>query len=70
MLGLIEWLVTLIVFILVIGILYYILQRAMALLEVDAKVREVILLLVLLVIVMFAVGFAFTGNFRPLVHFG
>ena len=69
MLGLVEWLVTLIILVLVVGILYYILKRALALVEVDAKVREAILLIVLLVIVLFAVGFALTGRLTPLIQF-
>lgn len=69
MLGLIEWLVTLIILVLLVGILYYILKRAMGLSEVPAKIQEMILLIVLLVIVLFAAGFALTGNFSPLIRF-
>jgi hypothetical protein len=70
MLALVEWLVTLIILVLVIGILYYLLRRAMALVEVNPKVQEGILLVVLLVIVLFAIGFALSGNLKPLIQFG
>ena len=69
MLFLIEWLITLIIFIVIVGGLYYFLRWALAYCEVNPKVAEGIQLVVGLLIFLVFIGAFLTGSVHPIYTF-